>query len=120
VAFAGFSLFLLAFVLWARRARTLFELKFRNGRVTSARGRMPQRLLDDFLVVLPRNHRGQLVVRCTFERDQPQVTLRGFDNAQTLQQLRNLIGMWPLARLRTAPRLSSAAHPLGRQRNPPF
>jgi hypothetical protein len=107
LALVAVAAFLASVVFLARRARTLFELEFTGERLSRARGRMPQRLLDDLLVVLPRNQNDRLIIRCVLERDQARLTWRGKISPGTLQQLRNLIGMWPLAKLKAAPRLRS-------------
>lgn len=105
MALFAFALFLGAIVLWARRARTLFELEIRSGQIERACGRIPQGLLNDFLAVLPRNHETRLVIRCSIERDRACLNTRGPITDDAAQRLRNLLGLWPLARLRTAPRL---------------
>ena len=115
-ALLAFALFLGAIALWARRARTLFELEIRSGRLEHARGRMPQGLLNDILAVLPRNHETRLLIRCSVERDRARLTTRGPITDEAAQQLRNLLGLWPLPRLRVAPRLRavhSRARPSG-------
>jgi len=100
-----FALFLGAIALWARRARMLFELEIRSGRLVRARGRMPQGLLNDVLVVLPRRNESRLVIRCSIERDRASLSTRGPVTSDEAQQLRNLVGLWPLARLRAAPQI---------------
>ena len=105
IALFVFTLFLGAFALWARRARTLFELEIRSGRLVRARGRMPQGLLNDVLVVLPRRNESRLVIRCSIERDRASLSTRGPVTSDEAQQLRNLVGLWPLARLRAAPQI---------------
>ena len=100
-----FALFLGAIALWARRARTLFEIEIRSGRLQRAYGRMPQGLLNDFLAVLPRNHESRLVIHCRVERDRARLTTRGPIADDSAQRLRNLLGLWPLARLRAAPQI---------------
>jgi hypothetical protein len=105
IALFVFALFLGAIVLWARRARTLFELEIRSGRLVRASGRMPQGLLNDVLVVLPRNHETRLVIRCSIEGDRACLSTQGPVTDDEAQQLRNLLGLWPLARLRGAPQI---------------
>jgi hypothetical protein len=100
-----FALFLGAIALWARHARTLFELGIRSGRLVRARGRMPQGLLNDVLVVLSRHNETRLVIRCRIERDRACLSTRGPVTDDEAQQLRNLLGLWPLARLRAAPKI---------------
>jgi hypothetical protein len=91
--------------LLAFRARTLFKLEFRDRLLRHARGRIPPKLLHDFLDVLPREHQGRLFMRCWAERDRARLVARGDITDDMAQQMRNLLGLWPLARLRAAPRI---------------
>lgn len=88
----------------ARRALTLFVVEIRDRQVVCARGRIPQSLLNDFLVVSPQGQEARLVIRCRVEQGGAKLLVSGAFSDDTVQQLRNLIGLWPLARLRAAPR----------------
>jgi siroheme synthase len=90
-------------VLAVRRALELLVLEARNGRVTSARGRAPGELLREIEDVVARSRAsGRIVVR--LEGGQAAVRASGLDEVTT-QRIRNVVGRFPTARLRTAPRL---------------
>ncbi len=91
--------------LLAYRARILFELEFRDGRLRRARGRIPPKLLHDLMDVIPRKHTARLFVRCWMDRDQARVIMRGDATDDLSQPFRNIVGLWPLARLKSAPRV---------------
>ena len=95
----------LGVVFAARRALTLFVVEIRNGQLQRARGRIPPSLLNDFLDVSPRGLNTRLVIRCRIEQGQPRLITEGTVNNDTLQQLRNLLGLWPLPRLKSAPKI---------------
>jgi hypothetical protein len=95
----------LGVVLAARRALTLFVVEIENGHVQRARGRIPPSLLNDFLDVSPRGLKARLVIRCRIEQGQPRLVTRGPLSNDTQQQLRNLLGLWPLPRLKSAPKI---------------
>lgn len=107
VALLVAALFVGSIAYLARRARTLFHLDFTDGKLAYARGRIPKRLLQDLLQVIPEGQKAHLVVRCVIEQSRARVVTRGEVSADTLQQVRNLVGLWPLARLRTAPAIST-------------
>jgi len=98
-------LLVLAVALAARRALTLFIVEVRNGHVVRARGRIPPSLLNDFLVVCPRGHDQRIAISCRIEQGRARLTARGPLTGDSLQQLRNLVGLWPLPRLKSAPRV---------------
>jgi len=105
IAFALLLLVLTApLVVALLRANELFCLRFGGGRIRIARGRIPQRLLDDIHDVV---------------RDPPEVkgTLRGVSEGGRVrlyadadlsdaqrQRLRNVIGQWSVTQVRNAPR----------------
>ena len=106
---AGFLLALIltvAVTLAARRALLVFEIEVRDRKVTRARGRIPQALLNDLLVVCPRGHDSKLTIVCRGERGSARLVATGPLDADTVQRMRNLVGLWPLARLKSAPRIN--------------
>ena len=109
LAVIAIAAFIGAVSLFAYRAHILFELEFRDRQLWRARGRIPPKLLHDFMDVLPRKHGARLFVRCMAERDRAHLVTRGDVTDDMAQQLRNLLGLWPLTRLRAAPRIRAAS-----------
>ncbi len=93
--------------LAARRALVIFEIHVSDGKLTRARGRIPQALLSDFLVVCPRGHDSKLTIVCRVEQGRARLITSGPLDEDTLQRMRNLLGLWPLARLKGSPRIHS-------------
>jgi hypothetical protein len=88
------------------RSTELFVLRVQDGRCRFVRGRMPQRLLDDLSQVLARTRSsGQL--RAVQERGSAVWVAKGEFAPSTLQQLRNVLGTYPLAKIKAGgkPRL---------------
>jgi len=94
----------------ARRARTLFELEFRDGELTRAFGHLPPSLLDDIVDIEPGPQSGRLVIRCVIDQGHARIVPQGIVTEESLQRLRNVVGRWPLARLRTTPSRKVTAH----------
>jgi hypothetical protein len=93
---------LLALFFVARRATTVCALSVRNGTVEKTYGDLAPGILGDLRDVLaaPRTSHG--TIRITRSGGRAQVTLRGkFTDAQA-QQVRNVVGSVPLARLASA------------------
>jgi hypothetical protein len=84
------------------RANELFFVRIREGKVSIARGRIPQRLLDDMADVVRGIDRGSL--RGVVENQRPRLYAEGELTPEQKQRLRNLIGTWSVAQIRTAPR----------------
>lgn len=87
----------------ARRAITLFEIDSEAGKVVRARGRVPPELLRDLEDVFARA-RANGGVRVHLDQGRARVEGVGLDDP-TLQRVRNVVGRFPTARLKTAPRL---------------
>jgi hypothetical protein len=87
------------------RALRLLELVVERGRVVSARGRAPAELLREMVDVL---ERARATGRVTLAIEGGEVAVRalGMDEATT-QRLRNVVGRFPAARLKSAPRVRS-------------
>ena len=91
------------------RANELFCLRIRDdgqgrGRLRIARGRIPQRLLDDIADVLrePAVTRG--VLRGVSEDGRVRLYAEAELTDAQRQRLRNVVSMWPVATVRAAPR----------------
>jgi hypothetical protein len=89
-------------VLAIVRANELFFLRVRDGKVSVARGRIPQRLLDDIADTVRGVDRGTL--RGVVEDRRPRLYAEGELTPEQKQRLRNLIGTWTVPQIRTAPR----------------
>jgi hypothetical protein len=87
------------------RANELFFLRIREGKVSVARGRIPQRLLDDIGDTVRGVDRASL--RGVVEDRRPRLYAEGELSAEQKQRLRNVIGTWTTAQIRTAPRRRS-------------
>jgi hypothetical protein len=93
-----------AILVAAGASRRLLLVSVEAGRVVRVRGRAPIELLTDIEDVLARARAtGRLLVRLAGGR--AEVRPDGFD-AVTVQRLRNVVGRFPVARLRTAPRVA--------------
>src|SRR3954469_10250651 len=97
-----FLLLSIPLVLAIMRANELFFLRIRNGNVAVGRGRIPQRLLDDIADTVRGVDRAPL--RGVVEDRRPRLYAEGPLTAEQKQRLRNLIGTWTAAQIRSAPR----------------
>lgn len=86
------------------RANELFYVRVEGRHVRLLRGRLPQRLLDDIAEVLRAEPVGRGAVRAVVEDRRPRVILEGDISPEQGQRIRNVVGMWPLAKIRSAPR----------------
>lgn len=94
---------LLALGIAARRAATVLVVRVEAGRVVGLRGRAPGELLRDLGDIFERaNATGRLELR--LESGGVTAVPHDFD-APTCQQIRNVVGRFPAARLKTAPRV---------------
>lgn len=91
-----------ALVIHAGRTRALFELHVRKGKTTLKRGRIPPALFEALSDVMrsARVERAQL--RVIREQGAARVEGSGLSEG-TLQRARNVVGMYPLARIVNAP-----------------
>ena len=89
----------LAVAIW--RSNELFCLDVHGGRVRFVRGRIPQRLLDDLSDVLRRPPVRDARLRAVSEDRRPRLVVSsGHVGEGQLQQLRNVLGTWELAKIR--------------------
>jgi hypothetical protein len=94
----------LALVWRARLALTLFVVRIEDGRIGYVKGRIPARLLGELAEVARLERITSLILTCRVEDQRAQLTLKGHSNPGLEQVLRNLLGQYPLTRLRQAPR----------------
>lgn len=78
----------------------LFVLEVKNGRVSTARGKPPVRLVQDVqdVVAKPPVKRATIYVHADGPR--ARLTVRGTVDEGRVQRLRNVLGLYPLAKLR--------------------
>ncbi len=84
------------------RATELCHIRVRAGKVEFVRGRMPIRLRHEIDDVLVRERVQDAELRLRVEAQQARLVASGLSGG-TLQQLRNVIGRYPLAKLRSGP-----------------
>lgn len=94
------------FVLMTRNATLLFVIKVENGKVSHIRGRLPKRLLGDLADVLCVRPVRAASLRVTVRDGLATLSSGGDLNEQELQRLRNILGTWPVAKIRSAPYVS--------------
>jgi Protein of unknown function (DUF3634) len=104
----AFALLLLLFtaplVVALLRANELFYLRLHEGRIRIARGRIPQRLLDDIADVLRDPRVGAGTLRGVSEDGCVRLYAEADLTEGQRQRLRNVIGGWQVAQIRNAPR----------------
>jgi len=86
------------------RANELFFVRVEGQKVRLVRGRGPQRLLDDVADVLRAEPVARGAVRVVVEDRRTQVYVEGNVSANQRQRLKNTISLWPVAKIRAAPR----------------
>ncbi|MFP6685442.1 MAG: DUF3634 family protein [Polyangiaceae bacterium] len=92
-------------VLAVLRANELFFLHVRDGRLRLRRGRMPRPLFDDIADILARGGITDVDVRGVAEDNHPRLYVFGKQPPATVkQQLRNAISLWPVTKIRNAPK----------------
>jgi hypothetical protein len=97
---------LIPLVLALLRANELFCLRMAaGGGLRVVRGRIPQKLLNDIGDILRRPAPAdEVVLRVVIEDRAPRVYVQGELTDGQRQQLRNVVSMWPVAKLRNAPK----------------
>ena len=86
------------------RANELFCLLISAGRGSVVRGRIPKRLLDDVADVVARPPVEAVGLRAVNEGNRPTLVVIGSLGDAQRQRLRNVLGEWTVAQIRTAPR----------------
>jgi len=105
VALGSLALWVLAWA--ARRANTLFVLEVHSGRIVRKAGRIPPRLLRDIADVTARPPVASARIVCISEGGLARVHASGALTEDRIQVLRNLVGQWPIARLKHARKVRS-------------
>lgn len=96
------AVFLIIFFL-AARARQLFCLSVRDGRVLVVRGRIPGTLLSDIREVVGEPPVGKATIVALKEEDGARLAVSGDIDPGRAQRLRNIFHLYPLSKLRAAP-----------------
>src|SRR5262245_7391539 len=91
-------------VIALMRANELFVVRVRQSEVRVSRGRIPQKLLNDFADVLRRPRVPTREIRGVVESRTVRLYVHGDVSDAQRQQLRNTVSTWPVARIRSAPR----------------
>ena len=101
--YAPFLAFVAIVLFLASRARELFVLSVRNGRVLVVRGRVPPGFLGDVkgIVLNPPVHAA--TIRAHKDADHARLAISGDIDEGRAQRLRNTFGIRPMAQLRSAP-----------------
>lgn len=86
---------------WCTRTRELFVVSVRGGRVLVVHGRVPGTLLSQFRDILAKTPRG--TVRVVRTESGARLAVSGAIDDGTAQRLRNVLGIYPLSKLRAAP-----------------
>jgi hypothetical protein len=95
----------MSLVIWrAKHHLTLFVLRVEQGRITAVKGRMPRRLLGDIADAIRQEQRTDLRILCRIEDGAARLRVYGDTNPGFEQLLRNLVGEYPLQRLRQSPK----------------
>jgi Protein of unknown function (DUF3634) len=95
---------LVALYVSARRAVTIAELEIEQGSVRVVRGGIAPPVLADLRDVARRPPIAELRIRIVRASGRAEVELIGTVSADQAQQIRNVVGSVPLARLLNAPR----------------
>ena len=83
------------------RSTELFVLRAKQGKFALVRGRMPPELLSDLDDIAQREGLDGLELRVIVEGGSPRALFTGKERGGTEQQLRNVIGRFRLAQIRS-------------------
>lgn len=100
---ALFVALLVPLVVGLRRINELFVLRLRAGRLRLVRGAIPPQLLADLRDVM-KGAPGDVELRAVIEDGRAILRARPQLPAALQQRLRNTISLWPLAKIKNAPR----------------
>ncbi len=100
------ALLLLAFIFYRLiQAGVLFRIKIKSGRI-SCTGRAPHRLRREFEDVLKRQGVSNGVVRVVVRQQALSLLVSGDVTGNVVQMLRNVLGQFSVAELRSGPSVS--------------
>ena len=86
------------------RANELFMVRVRHGQVRVVRGRIPQKLLNDFAEILRDPPMDEGSLRGVSEDRRVRIYPTGELTEGQKQRIRNVVATWPVAKIRQAPR----------------
>jgi hypothetical protein len=89
--------------LWSSRAREVFCLSVRDGRVLVVRGRIPGALLSDVRDVVSKPVVGRATIRAVKQEHGARLSVSGGIDEGREQRLRNIFRLYPLSNVRAAP-----------------
>ena len=95
------AVFALIFFWVIPRINELFLISVRGGKLLVVRGNVPVAVKRDFADVIKRAGIEQATIRAIKTDSQARLVMGGVDE-KTAQQLRNLFGIYPVSKLRTA------------------
>jgi hypothetical protein len=98
---AGAAVGLVLWLSW--RARVLFELSVRDGRVLVVRGRVPTGYLHDVEAIVSRARVARGSVTAVRDERHARIVVSGDIDEACAQRLRNTFGLRPVSQLRAAP-----------------
>ena len=90
-------------LLLARNATLLFEARVQRGKVVYLRGRAPKRLVREWTDVLSVRPVSKAILRVRSSGDAAELSVEGDVNAGESQRLRNVLGLFSLAQIRSEP-----------------
>ncbi len=96
-----FVLAFIAIAIHAGRSQALFVLSVRSGKTKLVRGRIPPALLEALSDVMRSAHVERATLRVLKEQGSARVEASGLTDWQ-LQRARNVVGMYPLAKIMNA------------------
>jgi hypothetical protein len=94
---------ILVLVVATRNVNLLFRLSIRAGAVVRLRGRAPKKLVRDMQDVLKMRPVPKAELRVIARDKKPFVEASGNIDEHELQRLRNVVGLWDIAKIRAAP-----------------
>lgn len=102
----GLSIGAIAFFLWlTRNATVLMTGRVRNGALEGVRGHAPKGLIREMTDVLRTRPVSDGRLRVYIRGGAPALEVSGDLTEAEVQRLRNVLGCWPLAKIRAAPKI---------------
>lgn len=103
MALLAVVVFVALVLLWASRGTEIFCLSVRGGRVLLVRGRAPAALVAQIRDVVAKPPVSRATIRAVRAESGARLVVTGDVDEGRAQRLRNLFGLYPAAKLRSAP-----------------